>query len=467
MRERKRRVESFAFYDSTGIEKHLASMAAKGWQLEKITSWFWRYRRCEPQRLRYAVTYFPGASEFDPAPGPDQQTYLDYCEEAGWTPVARWAQMQIFCTADEDAAPIETDETVRLRTVRRAMRKNFLPGSIALALIALLQIVMRLWSAAHDRLAGLVDLLSDSADLGSLFLWVLVIGASLVNLVGYGAWYRRSRREVEAGGACVPVKGTYRRVSQALLAVTLVALILWLMELADRRMGTVALLSMGCAALLLLAVMGVKHAMKSMGASRRASMAATWAAAFLGAFLLTGGMTFLILHMDLGPGRKPAETYTTEYPGGHTMTWDIYHDPIPLRVEDLTETDYAHYSCEWEAQSSPFLGKYVGGQNAFPDGEDAPELRYVIVDVKWPVLYEWCVEQYLRQYDQWYEEREYRRETPPEGADWMYRLYSGGEAADEYLLGSGARVIEVHFYGWEPTAEQLAVTAARLARAAL
>ena len=219
--------------------------------------------------------------------------------------------------------------------------------------------------------------------------------------------------------------------------------------------------------LLLLAVMGVKHAMKSIGASRKASMAATWATAFLGAFLLTGTMTFLILRMDLGPGREPAETYTTEYAGGHTMTWEIYHDPNPLRVEDLTETDYAHYSCEWEAQSSPFLAKYVGRQNAFPDGEDAPELRYVIVDVKWPVLYEWCAEQYLRQYDQWYEEREYRRETPPEGADWMYRLYSGGEAADEYLLGSGARVIGVYFYGWEPTAEQLAVAAARLAHAAL
>ena len=49
----------------------------------------------------------------------------------------------------------------------------------------------------------------------------------------------------------------------------------------------------------------------------------------------------------------------------------------------------------------------------------------------------------------------------------MYRLYSGGEAADEYLLGSGARVIGVYFYGWEPTAEQLAVAAARLAHAAL
>ena len=36
MRDVKRRMELFSFYDRTGMEKHLASMAAEGWLLEKI-----------------------------------------------------------------------------------------------------------------------------------------------------------------------------------------------------------------------------------------------------------------------------------------------------------------------------------------------------------------------------------------------------------------------------------------------
>ena len=36
MKERKRRLELYAFYDHTGIERHLEEMAADGWLLERV-----------------------------------------------------------------------------------------------------------------------------------------------------------------------------------------------------------------------------------------------------------------------------------------------------------------------------------------------------------------------------------------------------------------------------------------------
>ena len=41
MKETKRRMELYSFYDRTGMEKHLAKMAEKGWLLEKIGQFFW------------------------------------------------------------------------------------------------------------------------------------------------------------------------------------------------------------------------------------------------------------------------------------------------------------------------------------------------------------------------------------------------------------------------------------------
>ena len=56
MRDTKRRIEAFSFYDHTGIEAHLEKMAAKGWLLERMTGVGWVYRRIEPGRVKFTVT---------------------------------------------------------------------------------------------------------------------------------------------------------------------------------------------------------------------------------------------------------------------------------------------------------------------------------------------------------------------------------------------------------------------------
>ena len=89
MKDTKRRLEAFAFFDHTGIQAHLENMAAQGWMVEQPGTYLWRYRRIEPQTLRFAVTYFPAASEFDPDPTEGQQIYEDYCQAAGWHLAAR------------------------------------------------------------------------------------------------------------------------------------------------------------------------------------------------------------------------------------------------------------------------------------------------------------------------------------------------------------------------------------------
>ena len=40
MKNKMSRIETLSFYDHTGIEKHLAKMAKKGWMIEQITNQF-------------------------------------------------------------------------------------------------------------------------------------------------------------------------------------------------------------------------------------------------------------------------------------------------------------------------------------------------------------------------------------------------------------------------------------------
>ena len=62
MKDKKRRIEAFSFFDYTGIARHLSKMAGKGWMLEKITNFGWTYRRITPKKLTFCVCDFPKAS---------------------------------------------------------------------------------------------------------------------------------------------------------------------------------------------------------------------------------------------------------------------------------------------------------------------------------------------------------------------------------------------------------------------
>ena len=63
---KKRELNLYAFYDHTGLERHLEKMATNGWMLESVGTYALRYRRCEPKKLRFAVVYYPKTDSFCP-----------------------------------------------------------------------------------------------------------------------------------------------------------------------------------------------------------------------------------------------------------------------------------------------------------------------------------------------------------------------------------------------------------------
>ena len=45
----------YSMYDHTGICRNLENMAAQGWMLEKTGTFCWKYRKCEPQKVHFAI----------------------------------------------------------------------------------------------------------------------------------------------------------------------------------------------------------------------------------------------------------------------------------------------------------------------------------------------------------------------------------------------------------------------------
>ena len=73
----------FDVYAAPEIAQHLEALAQQGWQLEHIGPVFWRYRKCPPADLHYAVVYFPK----DPADeyiSRQQRELWELCHGHGW-----------------------------------------------------------------------------------------------------------------------------------------------------------------------------------------------------------------------------------------------------------------------------------------------------------------------------------------------------------------------------------------------
>lgn len=64
MRNTKRELNPYSFYDTEGLARHFERMAAEGWAPDRV-GLFIRYRRIKPQKLRFAITYYPDDGDAD------------------------------------------------------------------------------------------------------------------------------------------------------------------------------------------------------------------------------------------------------------------------------------------------------------------------------------------------------------------------------------------------------------------
>lgn len=211
--DRKYRLELFAFYDHTGIARHLEQMAAKGWMLEEMSSYYWTYRKIKPQTLHFAVTYYPEASVLRGVT--EQELRLrDYCEAAGWKLVARWSQMQVYCTDVSDPVPLETDAALQIENINETAWRSHLRGY---------------WITFGTMfLLGLFVMMLATEDVVPVSVWALplaVIAWCVVELASYYIWYEKAERMAREEGVLLPTKS--RRVLQSMILVVFLAVDLY------------------------------------------------------------------------------------------------------------------------------------------------------------------------------------------------------------------------------------------------
>ena len=450
----------YSYLDRTAITTHLSDMAAQGWMLEKIGGWSWRYRRAEPKKLRFAVTFFPAASQFDAVPSERLETYRDYCAAAGWVLAAESAQVQIFCTEDESAVPIETDPAVELGSIRKSAKKGFIGSYWALLTLSLLQILFQCYRIWTDP----VDTLSSTASLAAVLNWLPLDVLILAELTRYYRWQRKAQTAADAGSPLPDLRSM--RWLNILVMVWSCFIVLWLLTsyMSSRGMFLLTAGMLLYMSLMILLANGAKDVLKRLKAPRWVNIAVTFGIIIVLTLGGTAGMTALIFrNSGWLEGHPPAETY--EYQG---WTWSVYHDDIPLRIEDLVETDYDQWSTEARVDTSFLMTHGTYTQRPRMDTPGQPDLEYEIVTIKAGLLYDLCKKDFISWAERHNKElpQEYRDEYRPVNAapweaDEVYRLYHSGEPSNQFLVCWPDRMAEVNFdWDWAVT-EGMMSTAAK------
>lgn len=436
MRETKRQMSLYSFYDHTGIEKHLARMAERGWLLCGLGQFLWHYRRIEPRRITFSVCYFPKATIYDPYPSERQEEFYDLCAHAGWTLAGSSGQMQVFYHQGENPTPIDTDPALEVEAIHQSAKKTVLPANFLLLGVAVLNLGLFLWRFWDNP----VLTLASGGTLLALVAYTLILVNCTVELCSYFRWRGRARRAAERG-EFLPTRSNVW-LQRLMLAILLPAGAWCLAGMFQDGLGGLAAVSMLGVIGIIAAVLGVRKLLKGAGVSAKANLRGTLAACVVLSILFAAAIPWLVVRgLNSRPNPRAEE--------------------LPLSVTDLVEMDPDHYS-RWQFRiSSPLLALLQVSDYPRIYGEMTHSLRYDVTVVKVPALYGLCRDHYLGG-----DSRYTPVDPAPWGAQEAYRYVLNGQTLEHYVLCYPHRVVEITL-DWTPTAEQMAVVGEKLGRGPL
>lgn len=133
MKDKKRILKQFHYWESDTFAQYLHNMSAKGWHFKG-----WKlgliFEKGEPGDIDYAVEVFPKGSEMDTKPEPETEEYADYCEAAGWKLIDSRRKFCVFKKVRAGAVPIVTPGE-RLSNIRTAGLEQWLLNTIGIVMV--------------------------------------------------------------------------------------------------------------------------------------------------------------------------------------------------------------------------------------------------------------------------------------------------------------------------------------------
>ena len=141
---------------------------------------------------------------------------------------------------------------------------------------------------------------------------------------------------------------------------------------------------------------------------------------------------------------------------------EVFADEIPLRIEDLTDTEQTEWSTEDRTEESFLIANHQYHQWGLTL-EQVPELDYQVVEIKAPFVYDLCKNDLLDSRKDTVKDGEvtcFNHFAPidptPWGAKEAYQEFWIDDFSSRYILCYEDKIVQLN-PNWELTADQMAI----------
>lgn len=434
-----KRIINFRFDRYEDTENKLEKLAAKGLFLEECGSLLWTFRKGEPKKLKYTVTYFSEGSVFNPDITDNQQTYFDYAKAAGWNFVTQLNQMQIFCSEADNPIPFETDEKEKFNNIKRCMKKSFIPSMFMTILILVLNMVLQFNSFQRDP----IDFLSDTGRLFPVSMLLVATIYVMYSLLDYYVWCIRSERSIANGGGCAESSNMVHKVVDIIFTIFIFGFAGYVLFYMVFEMGWVVMLFILQMPILTFVFWASIKYLKRKKVSAAKNKIISVTMLTIVSFAYIAFIMMIVLKFGFNTNNSSEyRTVSWSVNSAHNREYKLYSDNIPLKCEDLYgEIDYDYYSYEEKKDSTLFLSKSVYRQDSLPAKNSPPDIEYEILEIQIDFVYQLSKDHLL-------EIPEWRDNTSFEPVDnkvfetvEAYQRYYDDNPTGEYILFFDDKII--------------------------
>ena len=429
MAQTKRGFEYFSVYDVKGMESQYEKMAGKGWLIEKVGSAFPRYRKIQPQKLKFTVVYLEKSSDFA-LPSDEHNEFYEMCLRQGWYLVTKFDRLHVFANKSENPVPIETDGAIQLENLHKSKGRTI---AISYALLAILQLVnvyqnikrFYAWPATFFT-GGMY--FTTLMYLGMFFSWGAIAADYLL-------WYIPAKIKAKKDGTF------YHKRTPLVTVVMLYGVLASVMLLMSKlyNIWFFAVLVSGVAVSLLI-YNGIK---KVVGTEKGNGIEWEIFAGIMVALAILAWSWIGIKLLDengVSIMAKESRAVRTEvWESVHDYRYEkyVYADHIPLTLEDIADVDYDGYSYEGEAfADNPLISFYSASQTADRRSK-MPELYYDIYDTDNTHLYDSIVQRNLKM----------KNSRPVQDTAWTADKVYQAVDGDTWLLCYPGRIVYINLTG--------------------
>lgn len=201
------------------LERKLEKRSEKGWMADYVGVFFIKYKKCEPKRRKVQIVYDPDNVEYQTEKSKYSRGLEYYIEDAGWLKACDYFKQKIYYNDDPDAVPIETDDRVKLETIKESM-----VGLGFLTFVVIVCTAFFLLMFGDGLLAAIDHITFRTVLYASMFLALPVY--MIVSYVMYSIWLEKCEKNLEAGLGLASTESSHIASIIMLVSITALAVLL-------------------------------------------------------------------------------------------------------------------------------------------------------------------------------------------------------------------------------------------------